>query len=150
MKKQIEHYIEVTTLAREQLMKLTKLSGKQAMQNVIHGDLDMRAEDAIFHAVIDMARRAAGLQALTLSCTTSRDARIHSASHSQTLYEHALCLLEDLLANAQGDIHRHKFHRFARLAESVTSRLHELRSSSSRSMPGPAAFLGSGVSTGRL
>jgi serine/threonine-protein kinase ULK2 len=137
MKKQIGHYAEVTMLAREQLMKLAQLSGKDAVQAVIRGDLDMRAEDAVFHAVIDMSRRAAGLQALTLSCTTSRDARVHSASHAQTLYEHALCLLEDLLANAQGDVHRRKFQRLAGLAESLTGRLHDLRASTVGSMPGP-------------
>ena len=137
MKKQIEHYAEVTMLAREQLLKLAQLSGKDAVHAVIHGDLEMRAEDAIFHAIVDMSRRAAGLQALTLSCTTSRDARVHSASHAQTLYEHALCLLEDLLANAQGDVHRRKFRRLARLAESVTGRLHDLRASTAGSVPGP-------------
>ena len=150
MKKRIEHYAEVTMLAREQLMKLTKLSGKPAEQTVIKGDLDLRAENAIFHAVIDMSRRAAGLQALTSSCTTSIEARAHSGSHAQALFEHALCLLEDLLANAQGDTHRQKFQRLSALADNITGCLHGIRASTAGSMPGPSGIGASvGSSQGR-
>ena len=90
-------------------------------------DWEERAENAIHSAVLSMSRRAAGLQALTSTCTTSDDARKHSSSHAQSLYEHSLCLLEDLLANVQEN--QLKFMFLSSLAEKITGRLKDLMSS---------------------
>ena len=123
MRNQIVHYAEVTRSASTQLQALLELNGQNPQDTKVP-DWEMRSEDAIHRAVLSMARRASGLQALTSTCTTSPMARKHSSSHAQSLYEHSLCLLEDLLANAQQD--KGKFMCLAALAEKITVRLQDL------------------------
>jgi hypothetical protein len=141
MRKQIHHYAEVTRSASKQLQALLSIN-RQSAKDIVVVDWNVRSDEAIHAAVLSMARRASGLQALTSTCTTSRDARLHSSSHAQSLYEHSLCLLEDLLANSlyqqvgstkcqtangsqQLDTNK-KFIYFASLAETITKRLHDL------------------------
>ena len=127
MRNQIVHYTDVTRSATKQLHSLLSLRSLRP-ENIPMNDWEERAENAIHSAVLSMSRRAAGLQALTSTCTTSDDARKHSSSHAQSLYEHSLCLLEDLLANVQEN--QLKFMFLSSLAEKITGRLKDLMSSS--------------------
>ena len=144
MQNQIQHYAAVTLSASKQLEAVLSINC-QDPKDVAVTNWRVRSEHAIHSAVMSMARRAAGLQALTSTCTSSRDARMHSSSHAQSLYEHSLCLLEDLLANSfqesiqqqqqqqqqqppNGGDQNNKFLYFASLAETITKRLHELPS----------------------
>jgi len=125
MRNQITHYAEVTRSASKQLKSLLELNAQSSTDTIVN-DWNERSENAIHQAVLSMARRASGLQALTSTCTTSPMARKHSSSHAQSLYEHSLCLLEDLLANSQSN--QIKFICLAGLAEKITGRLNDLMS----------------------
>ena len=129
MRKQIRHYCQVTNTARAQLVELAQLGGFDAAATSVR-DWDGRCEAAVLDAVLDMSRRAAGLQALTSTCTSTALARAQSGAHAKTLYEHTLCLLEELLAGSQERPAR--FQRLAALADGITGRMHGLMASSTR------------------